>query len=69
MACSHDAQLVLKAPRYDNNLRTDGEEGAKDGVVVPEGDADWDKLDRLVGSGRLQDPTRYLPSEGSCAWI
>ena len=68
-ACSHDAHLVVKAPCQDNNLRTDGEEGAKDGVVVLEEKVDWDELDRLAGrsSGRFQDPARNLPSEGSSA--
>jgi len=49
MACSHDAQLVLKAPCQANHLRTDLEEGAKDAVVTLEGRVDWDELDRLAG--------------------
>src|SRR5439155_25991547 len=67
LTSSHDAQFVLKAPCQDNNLRTDVEEGAKDGVVVLEGRVDWNKLDRLAGHNkdRFQDPTSNLPSEGS----
>ena len=69
MACSHESQLVLKAPWQHNNLRIDAEQNTKDDVVIVSGNVDGDETPRVAGhtKGGFHNPTGDPPTESSSA--